>query len=355
MSSYILSTNSHKQLAEDISALSNIPIIPTKIDYFSNTEIRTSITESIRGKNIYIISSPNNNAELSVNDHIMETYLLICTCKRSDANSITLICPSFPYARQDKKNMARTCISAKDIADLFTNAGINRIICFDLHSHQIQGFFNIPCDNFYCIDLIHKYLVDNHNINKEFRKTLDSDYVIIAPDEGALKRVQEYANKFKMPFMVVSKERDYTQINKIERSVLIGDKKYLKDRTAIIIDDMTDTCGTILNVGDLLMTKGAKDIIVIVTHGILSGPAIDRINNSPNIKEVIVSDSIPQTEKQKKCSKLKVFSIVPIISQVILKLEKGGSLADIFNDVQTKNDREKNWENATRFKIMNDL
>ena len=261
----------------------------------------------------------------------METYLLIRTCKRSDSGTITLICPCYPYARQDKKDNSRTCISAKDIADLFTNAGIDRIVSFDLHSAQIQGFFNIPCDNFYCINMIHKYLVDEHNINQEFQKELDTKFVIVAPDEGALKRVQVYANKFKMPFMVVSKERDYSEVNKVDKAVLIGDKKYLEGRTAIIIDDMLDTGGTVIKVGELLMSKGAKDVMVIVTHGILSGPAIDRINNTEYLKEVVVSDSLPQHEKQKKCIKLKTFSIVPMLSEVINRLNKGGSLSEIFN------------------------
>jgi ribose-phosphate pyrophosphokinase len=330
LDSVILSTSSHLQLATNLSKLSNVPLIDTNIEYFSNTEIRTTITKSIRGKNIFIVTSPNNNNNKSVNDHIMETYLLIRTCKRADSKNITLICPSYPYARQDKKNISRMCISAKDMADLFSNAGIDRIICFDLHSHQIQGFFNIPCDNFYCIELIRQYLIENHNINSNFIKTLDSDYVIVAPDEGALKRVQEYANKFKMPFMVVSKERDYSDLNKVDKAVLIGEKKYLTDRTAIIIDDMTDTCGTILTVGNLLISKGAKDIIVIVTHGVLSGPAIERINETDYIKSVIVSDSLPQEDKQKKCSKLKTFSIAPILSQVITKLINGESLSGVF-------------------------
>jgi ribose-phosphate pyrophosphokinase len=180
--------------------------------------------------------------------------------------------------------------------------------------------------------MIHKYLVDNHNINKYFDKELDSEFVIIAPDEGALKRVQTYANKFKMPFMVVSKERDYTQINKVEKAVLIGDKKYLEGRTAIIIDDMADTCGTVIKVGELLMNKGAKDVIVIVTHGILSGPAIERINNTTYIKEIVVSDTLPQNHNQKICNKLKTFSIAPMLSEVITRLDKGGSLSEIFNN-----------------------
>ena len=332
--SYIISNNSHLTLAKQLSEKSGIELINSNIIYFANTEIKTSITTSIRGKNIFIITSPNYNEEKnkSVNDYIIETYLLIKTCKSSDVNSITLICPCFPYARQDKKDNSRVCISARDIADLFTIAGINRIVCFDLHSHQIQGFFNIPCDNFYCINMIHEYLVKNYNINQQFKKTLDSKFVIIAPDEGALKRVQVYANKFKMPFMVVSKERDYSQVNKVERAVLIGEKKYLEGRTAIIVDDMIDTGGTVIKVGELLMSKGAKDVIVIVTHGILSDPAIYRINKSDFIKEVVVSDSLPQDIKKTRCGKLKTYSIVPMLAEVINRLNTGGSLSEIFNN-----------------------
>jgi ribose-phosphate pyrophosphokinase len=325
----ILTTNSHLELAKKLSKESDIPLIETKIDYFSNGEIKTNILKSIRGKNIFVVSSPCNSDERTINDYIMETYLLIRTCKNSDASNITLICPYYPYSRQDKKDNSRVCISARDIADLFITAGINRMISFDLHSHQIQGFFNIPCDNFYCINMIYDYLIKNYSINKNLEK-LNTEYVMVAPDEGALKRVQTYANKFNMPFMVVSKERDYTQINKVDKAVLIGDKKYLENRTAIIIDDMVDTCGTVIKVGELLKSKGAKDVIVIATHGILSGPAIQRINNSNYIKEIIVSDSLPQEKNKKLCSKLKTFTIIPTLSIIINRLIQGGSLSEIF-------------------------
>jgi len=325
----ILTTNSHLELAKKLSKESDIQLIETKIDYFSNGEIKTNILRSIRGKNIFVVSSPCNSDERTINDYIMETYLLIRTCKNSDASNITLICPYYPYSRQDKKDNSRVCISARDIADLFITAGINRMISFDLHSHQIQGFFNIPCDNFYCINMIYDYLIKNYSINKNLEK-LNTEYVMVAPDEGALKRVQTYANKFNMPFMVVSKERDYTQINKVDKAVLIGDKKYLENRTAIIIDDMVDTCGTVIKVGELLKSKGAKDVIVIATHGILSGPAIERINNSNYIKEIIVSDSLPQEKNKKLCSKLKTFTIIPTLSIIINRLIQGGSLSEIF-------------------------
>lgn len=325
----ILTTNSHLELAKKLSKESDIPLIETKIDYFSNGEIKTNILKSIRGKNIFVVSSPCNSDERTINDYIIETYLLIRTCKNSDASNITLICPYYPYSRQDKKDNSRVCISARDIADLFITAGINRMISFDLHSHQIQGFFNIPCDNFYCINMIYDYLIKNYSINKNLEK-LNTEYVMVAPDEGALKRVQTYANNFNMPFMVVSKERDYTQINKVDKAVLIGDKKYLENRTAIIIDDMVDTCGTVIKVGELLKSKGAKDVIVIATHGILSGPAIQRINNSNYIKEIIVSDSLPQEKNKKLCSKLKTFTIIPTLSIIINRLIQGGSLSEIF-------------------------
>jgi ribose-phosphate pyrophosphokinase len=325
----ILTTKSHLELAKKLSKESDIPLIETKIDYFSNGEIKTNILKSIRGKNIFVVSSPCNSDERTINDYIMETYLLIRTCKNSDASNITLICPYYPYSRQDKKDNSRVCISARDIADLFITAGINRMISFDLHSHQIQGFFNIPCDNFYCINMIYNYLIKNYSINKNLEK-LNTEYVMVAPDEGALKRVQTYANKFNMPFMVVSKERDYTQINKVDKAVLIGDKKYLENRTAIIIDDMVDTCGTVIKVGELLKSKGAKDVIVIATHGILSGPAIQRINNSNYIKEIIVSDSLPQEKNKKLCRKLKTFTIIPTLSIIINRLIQGGSLSEIF-------------------------
>ena len=325
----ILTTNSHLELAKKLSKESDIPLIETKIDYFSNGEIKTNILKSIRGKNIFVVSSPCNSDERTINDYIIETYLLIRTCKNSDASNITLICPYYPYSRQDKKDNSRVCISARDIADLFITAGINRMISFDLHSHQIQGFFNIPCDNFYCINMIYDYLIKNYSINKNLEK-LNTEYVMVAPDEGALKRVQTYANKFNMPFMVVSKERDYTQINKVDKAVLIGDKKYLENRTAIIIDDMVDTCGTVIKVGELLKSKGARDVIVIATHGILSGPAIQRINNSNYIKEIIVSDSLPQEKNKELCSKLKTFTIIPTLSIIINRLIQGGSLSEIF-------------------------
>lgn len=332
MDSFIISSQSSLNLSKELSQYSGIKLIDSETVYFSNGEIRTTIGSSIRGKNIFIITTPYNNTSdnKSINDYIIETYLLIRTCKTSDVRSITLICPCYPYARQDKKDNSRTCISAKDIGELFVTAGVNRIVCFDLHSHQIQGFFNIPCDNFYCINMVYNYLVDNYNINNN--DSLNNEFVIIAPDEGALKRVQTYANRFKMPFMVVSKERDYTDINKVDKAVLIGDKKYLENRTAIILDDMADTCGTVIKVGDLLMSKGAKEVIIIVTHGILSGPAIDRINNTEYIKEVIVSNTLPQEKNKLKCKKLKTFTIVPLLSEILNRLDKGGSLSEVFKN-----------------------
>jgi ribose-phosphate pyrophosphokinase len=327
----LISGNSHPQLAKKISSILNVPLVDTDVQYFSNTEIRPVIKESIRGRDIYIIQTgtfTNIKSHRSVNDHIMETLLLVKTCKRSDVKSITLVMPCYPYARQDKKDNPRGAISGKDVADFFEMAGVNRIICVDLHCSQIQGFFNIPCDNLYCAGLIHSKLKELYfDSDRDFQ----NNYVVIAPDEGALKRAKNYANLFRLPFMVLSKERDYSKKNVVDKSILIGDRKYLQDKTAIIVDDMCDTFGTILSVTNVLMEKGAKNVIVAVSHGIFSGKAIERMNSNDDIISVITSDSIPQIENAILSSKIEVYSIGSLLASVVERLVVGKSISDLFN------------------------
>jgi len=257
----------------------------------------------------------------------MEIYILAKTLKRSDAKTINLIVPFFPYSREDKKDSPRGAISARDIADMFEFAGINRIITFDLHSPQIQGFFQIPCDNLFTTYTIVDYI--RKHIFKKYKNYKDK-FVLVAPDEGALKRTKEFARLFKLPFMVLSKERDYSKTNIVSKTVLIGNKKYIKGRTAIIIDDMIDTFGTVNKATKLLEEKGATDLIVCATHGIFSANALEKINKNDFIKMVLVSDSIPQTQHQKECKKLKVFSIAPVIANIVKRLVKGQSISELF-------------------------
>lgn len=320
----IIGGNSHPELTRRISYLTKIKQIPTDVIYFANKEIKPIIKSTIRKKDVYIIQTGLSDTERSINDHLMETFLLISTCKRSDVNTITLIMPFYPYARQDKKDKPRGAISARDIANLLETSGIDRIVCMDLHCAQIQGFFKVPCDNLYGFVVLSKRL-------KQLLNNDDDEYVIISPDEGAIKRAKEYASLFNLPFLVLSKERDYSKKNIVSKTSLIGDKKYLDNRIAIIVDDMADTFGTVQKTSDILVEKGARWVIVVITHGVLSGPAIDRINNCNSIKLVLTTDTLPQDNHMKKSSKIETVSIASLLGEYISRLCEGRSVSEIFD------------------------
>ena len=326
----IISGSSHYELAYDISRITKIPIIKVENQYFANGEYRPVIKESIRNKDIFLVqtgTSAKIKVERSINDYIMELYLLARTIHKSDARSITLIMPNYPYARQDKKDNPRGSISAKDIAELIQLAGIKRIICMELHAAQIQGFFEIPCDNLYC----HQYMIDFMQKDILYNSgKLEDNYVVISPDEGALKKARNFAGLLEVPLMVLSKQRDYTKLNIVEKTEIIGNKQILKDKTAIIVDDMCDTFGTIQKATDVLIENGIKDVILCITHGIFSGPAIKRMNDTEQVKYIICSNSIPQTENMQLCPKLKVFSISELLSDVALRLIDGKSISNLF-------------------------
>lgn len=325
--SRIISGSSHLLLSKEISLLTKIPIVDVEHQYFSNGEYRPIIKESIRDKDIYLVQTGTSTNNKSINDFIIELYLLSKTINKSDARSITLIMPNYPYARQDKKDNPRGSISAKDIADLLQLSGIKRIICMELHAAQIQGFFDIPCDNLYC----HQYMIDFMYDNIIDVNNVKENYIVISPDEGALKKARNFAGLLEVPLMVLSKQRDYTKLNIVEKTEIIGNKDILKNKTAIIIDDMCDTFGTIQKATDVLIENGVKDVILCITHGIFSGPAIKRMNETDKVKYVICSNSIPQTENIQLCPKLKVFSISKLLSSVILRLIDGNSISSLFN------------------------
>ena len=328
--SRLINGNSHPELCKEISKITGIKHIDCDIQYFSNGEIRPIIKESVRGKHIFLFQTgtfTNVNSTRSVNDYIMEMLLLVKTCIRSGSESITAIIPCYPYARQDKKDNPRGSITAKDIASFLEFAGVKRVICFELHCPQIQGFFDIPCDNLYVHDLIINHL-KNNILEKDI--SIRDNYIVISPDEGALKKANSFAMDLQLPVLVISKERDYTQLNQVQQMTIIGDPKLLKNKTAIIIDDMCDTFGTVSRASELLVKNGVKNVILCITHGIFSGPAIDRMNNCKEISHVVCSNSIPQTENMKQCSKLSTFDIAPKLSQVILNLVYGESISQLF-------------------------
>jgi ribose-phosphate pyrophosphokinase len=323
----IISGSGSVELSKAVAEKLGTTLHRGEMQYFANGEIRPILHDSVRHKDVYVIQSGNDgdSAGRTANDLVMETLLLIKTLRRSDAGRINLVLPFFPYSRQDKKDNSRGAISARDIADLYEQAGAHRVITFDLHAAQIQGFFNIPCDNLYTAHLIKEYFDVNH-----FKEGYEDKYALVAPDEGALKRMREYAGMFGLPLFVLSKERDYRKKNEVEKTALIGDSIGLNGRIAIVIDDMIDTFGTINSAAALLEQHGATGIIVAATHGVLSHPALERINSNPLILEVIVSDSVPQTLHTAACPKLRVFSIVDMVSRAILHLEDGKSLSSLF-------------------------
>jgi ribose-phosphate pyrophosphokinase len=323
----IISGSSHPALAQAVAKKLRVKLLDAEMQYFSNGEVRPVLRESVRHKDIFIIQTGGGGrgSALSVNDLIIETLILIKTLKRSDVGRITLVMPFLPYCRQDKKDNPRGAISAQDIAHLFETAGVHRFVTFDLHAAQIQGFFEIPCDNLYTAHLIKQYF-DTHL----FKKGYQDKYVLVAPDEGALKRMREYAGMFKLPLFALSKERDYRKKNEVEKTVLIGESTNLKGKTAIVIDDMIDTFGTLNAASVILKEHGAASMIVAATHGILSGPALNRISQNDFVDQVIVSDSIPQEGHIALCSKLRLFSLESMIASAIGSLEEGRSLSDLF-------------------------
>lgn len=328
----IFAGNSHPALAKMICDHLDIPLGNLNISYFANTETRINLNESVRGKDIFFIQTgagPNQNngddIDLHVNDYVVETMLFMDTCRRSGCSSITLIMPCYAYARQDKKDSARASISSSCLARLYESCGLTRIVCVELHAACIQGFFQVCADNLYTTDLIVKKMT-NDILGDNYKQNV----VVISPDEGGFKRAQIVANKLNVPFLAMSKRRDYSQENKVEESILLGDQSQLQGKTAIVIDDMLDTGGTVIKTVEVLVKFGARDVIVGVTHGLLSDPAITRINQCEHLTAVIISDSLPTYNHLLASDKIKVFSIAKLISKVINRLVNGLSLSEIF-------------------------
>lgn len=318
----IISTNSNVSLAEEIAKNLGKRLIKRTIKYHANTEIKIQISESIRGYPVYIIATGVNYNGKSVNDHLMEILCMADACKRSDAKSICLIIPCFPYARSDKKDDGRCIIGARLVSDILSAAGITRIISVDLHAGQIQGFSNAPFDNLYAIKIFCDYL-------KYFyiRESSPEQYILVSPDNGGVKRVAHYAKMLKMPFAIMSKQRDYSTESKVESSQLLSNVDY-KGKTAIIIDDIIDTCGTMISACNELKGHGLVNAIIVASHGILSGKAIENIDNCDFILQVIITNSLPHDLENHR--KFTILSLAPLLSQAIYILETRGSISGLF-------------------------
>ena len=310
----IFTGGSNPQLATKVAENLNANLGAIKVGTFSDGEINVEITENVRGKDTFVIQSTNFPAE----KNLMELILIIDALKRASVKSITAVIPYFGYSRQDRRiRSARVPISAKVVADMLTNAGVTRIITLDIHSEQIQGFFSFPMDNIYTANLMVKDLLDNHNVE---------DLQVVSPDTGGVIRARSVAKTLGVKDLaIIDKRRE--KANESEVINLIGD---VENKVCIVPDDVIDTAGTLSNASHALKEKGAKEIIAYITHPVLSGNAIENLNNSA-IDKLVVSNSIDIGDKSKKCPKIDVFDISPILSQAITRLMTGESISELFS------------------------
>ena len=314
MSNRVLFTgNSNIDLAKKVAKNLETDLGPMKVGTFSDGEINVEVNENVRGKDTFIIQSTNNPAE----KNLMELVLMVDALKRASARSITAVIPYFGYSRQDRRvRSARVPISAKVIADMLSEVGISRIITLDIHSEQIQGFFSFPVDNIYTANIMVKGLLEKYDVE---------DLQVVSPDTGGVIRARSVAKTLGVQDLaIIDKRRE--KANESEVINLIGD---VEGRVCIVPDDLIDTAGTLSNASHALKDKGAKEIIAYITHPVLSGDAIKNLNNSA-IDKLVVSNSIDIGDKSKKCPKIDVFDISPILSEAITRIATGDSISELF-------------------------
>jgi len=323
----LIAGRSNEKLARSIADSLDTELVKCTIKDFPNGEIIVDIDQSVRGKTVYFIQTGASDKDHSLNDYYVEAIQVADACRRSGTASISIIYAAFPYARSDKKDKPRISIMSAVIANGLKDAGYSRIICMDIHASQTQGVTTIPFDNLYAIDLhIHNLLIT------VFRgltiKEINDEFVLIAPDNGGSKRIRAYAEKLKMSHAIMDKQRNYAQSGTVPNCVLTGGD--VKGKTAIIIDDIADTMGTMVGALRDLTRHGVNDVIIIVTHGVLSKPALDRINDNSKILSVIVTNTIDQTANCMTCPKLRVVDTSELFADTIRALAVNGSISALF-------------------------
>jgi ribose-phosphate pyrophosphokinase len=308
----ILSGSHNSALAQAVADKLDVKLGELRLERFANGEIAVQIRESARGADVFVFSSHDQ----PVNEAIMEQLIVIDAAKRASAKRITAVCPYFGYARQDRKSSGREPITAKLIVDMLTVAGADRIVSVDLHSGQIQGFFDGPFDHLTAMPVLLDYM----------REHFGKDFVIVSPDAGRVKASERYVRKLGVDMAIVHKTRSKTEFNTVQAKTVIGE---VKGRRCVLIDDMIDTAGTICAAAELLKENGASEIYVMATHGILSGPAIKRLASSA-IDKVVVTDTLPLPEGADKLDKLEVVSIVPLMAEAVKAIYLDESVSKIF-------------------------
>jgi len=307
----LVAGNSNPALAKGISDYLKVPLTKAVVRRFADMEIFVEIQENVRGADVFVIQSTSFPA----NDHLMELLIIIDALRRSSARRITAVIPYFGYARQDRKPGPRTPISAKLVANLITRAGADRVMTLDLHAGQIQGFFDIPTDNLYASPVMVR------DIRERFK--LDN-VMVVSPDVGGVVRARGLAKRINAPLAIIDKRRE--RAGESEVMNVIGD---VEGRTCIIQDDIIDTAGTIQNAAWALKENGATRVLACAVHGVLSGPAIQRIEESP-LDELIVTNTIPHTPERERCSKIKVLSVARLLGQAIRSIHEETSVSSLF-------------------------
>lgn len=310
----IFTGNAHPQLAHDIANILGVSVGNSKVGTFSDGEISVETSETVRGADVFLVQPTN----APVNDNLMELLIMMDAFKRASAGRITAVIPYYGYARQDRKARSRDPITAKLVADIITTAGADRVLTMDLHAAQIQGYFNIPLDNLMGAPLLARYFVE-----KGFRE--NDDVVVVSPDLGSVTRARKFADKLHAPIAIIDKRRPKANVCEIMN--IIGD---VKGKTAILVDDMIDTAGTIANAANALMDLGAKEVYACCSHGVLSGPAIERLKACA-IKELVMLNTI-NLPKEKQIDKFKFISVAPIFAEAIRRIYDDVSISKLFEE-----------------------
>lgn len=306
----LFTLNSNRKLAEEISEYIGVPLGKCTVSNFSDGETQINIEESVRGCDVFIIQSTSE----PVNENLMELLILIDALKRASATSINIVMPYYGYARQDRKARSREPITAKLVANLLETTGATRVVTLDLHAPQIQGFFDVPIDHLQGVPILSEYIKG---------KNLD-DVVVVSPDHGGVIRARRMADRLKAPIGIIDKRRPKPNVAEVMN--IIGD---VEGKTAIIIDDIIDTAGTMQLAADALIEKGAKEVYACATHPVLSGPAIERIQNS-QIKELVVTNSIELPE-EKQIDKITQLSVASLIGEAIIRIHEDQSVSILFD------------------------
>lgn len=309
----IFALSSNRPLAEKIASEVGVELGDINISQFADGEIKVNIDESIRGDHVYLVQSTS----YPVNDHLMELLIAIDALRRASAKTINVVIPYYGYARQDRKAQPREPITAKLVANMLVQAGVDRLVTLDLHAAQIQGFFDIPMDHLLGAPLLANYFMDNH--------LEGDDVVVVSPDHGGVTRARKLAEFLKSPIAIIDKRRPKANVAEIMN--IVGE---VQGKTCVIIDDMIDTAGTITLAADALMEKGAKDIYVCCTHPVLSGPAISRLEASP-IKKVIITDSI-SLPREKKLDKIETVTVAQLVGEAIKRIHENRSVSPLFEE-----------------------